>query len=114
MLTGVATVQCFENSSPAGTYSHYCCGFDNLGSSYSAWWPHVALFCPYCGELWGRRVYLYNFDYQPYRAVPWNIETEACAAHGGGQLIPTNYESDADEQLIKREFTLLMQQTERS
>jgi len=114
VLTGNATVQCFEGSSFAGAYSHYCCGFDKSGDRYSASWPHIAIFCPQCGELWGRRVYLYEFDYQPYLAVPWRVETASCLAHGGGQLLPTGDEDAADEQLIKREFNLLMQQLERS
>lgn len=108
---GGAVIQCFDHSELVGSYSHYCCGFDNAGDKYSAWWPHIALFCPFCGELWGRRVYQYDFDYRPYGDhVPWVVETEACAAHGGGQLVPNTLVSIADEPLLRREFNLLMQQ----
>lgn len=112
---GGALVQCFDHSELVGSYSHYCCGFDNLGDSWSAWWPHIALFCPFCGELWGRRVYQYNFDYRPYGEdrQPWVVETEPCVHHGGGQLIPNTLVREADELLLRREFNLLMWQFEK-
>lgn len=39
-----------------------------------------ALFCPKCGEVWGRRVYL---------EMPndWKVEERHCLAHGDGSLI---------------------------
>ena len=110
---GGALVQCFDHGALVGSYSHYCCGFDNAGDKYSAHWPHWALFCPHCGEIWGRRVYVYKFQYRPYLDVPWVVETAPCAQHGGGQLIPNTLTDRADEQLIRREFNLLMQQFEK-
>lgn len=113
--SGGAVIQCFDHSQLVGTYSHYCCGFDNSGDKWSAWWPHTALFCPHCGEIWGRRVYLYEFDYHPYgedrRA--WSVDTKECAQHGGGWLVPVTLVKVADEQLLRREFNLLMQQFEK-
>lgn len=118
--SGGAVIQCFDHNELVGSYSHYCCGFDYAGNKYSAWWPHIALFCPECGEIWGRRVYLYEFDYEPYQVAgdlkraDWAVETEHCAAHGGGQLLPDTLTEVADEPLLRREFDLLMQQFERS
>lgn len=40
---------------------------------------HQAFCCPRCGEIWGRRIYQSDLD--------WNFNSVKCRLHGGGSLL---------------------------
>lgn len=52
----------------------------NTNGDKPALMPSTALFCAYCGEIWGRRLYLE----MPSR---WRVDVRPCRKHGGGSLI---------------------------
>ena len=67
--------------------AHYFLGNTLLGSSPAIprWEDHkvhhtnVALFCPDCGEVWGRIM--------DDRLAGWFAQTTLCGKHGGGSFI---------------------------
>jgi hypothetical protein len=104
---GNATVQYFEHGRLVGSRRLYCCGAMQAGESFSAYWPHVAYVCPYCGEIWAREVYIYEFEYAPRIPEPWQIRTQPCAEHGGDIYQCLRLES-ASPELVRHIFTTLL------
>jgi hypothetical protein len=90
---GTATLTRFRAGQVVGTTRVYCCG---TPPDRSAFYPHIASFCPECGEVWQREVYTYDFDYRPIPPGKWRVETERCAS--------------CDEPAIRREFAELMKE----
>ena len=111
--TGMATIRYFEGSTFVGSREQYCCGYSSPGSPkiLSGYWPHIAYFCPMCGEVWGREVMDPEFTYAPTPQYQWTIETRRCASHGDG-LFLSGYRTDSELatcslELLQREATLL-------
>lgn len=112
---GLATVQYFERDTYVGSRQMYCCGASSAGVSFSAYWPHTAYFCPVCGDLWGRAVMCYEFEYAPKVPGSWIVEKRRCVEHGDGQFLYDGINSDsvwlnyASPELLTREFHALME-----
>lgn len=106
---GNATIQYFEGSRYVGSRQMYCCGAGAEGERFSAYWPHVAFFCPQCGELWGRAIYQREFDYHPRVTAEWHVETKHCARCGDGQFLSGLPLDGADKDLLTRELLALME-----
>ena len=108
-LHGTARVRYFDHGSPVGEREAYCCGYsDTAGESHSAYWPHIAYFCPYCGEIWGREVLIPQFSYQPIPQQPWVIESRRCAKHGDGLFLTGKPLDNCSPELLRREALLLL------
>lgn len=106
---GNATIQYFEGSRYTGSQRVYCCGASAEGERFSAYWPHVAFFCPQCGELWGRAIYQREFDYRPRIAAEWHVESKRCVRCGDGQFLAGLPLDGADTDLLTRELLALME-----
>jgi hypothetical protein len=111
--TGPATVRYFEGTTFVGSREQYCCGYSPAGSTeiLSAFWPHIAYFCPMCGEIWGREVLDPEFAYSPIPKNLWALETRRCAFHGDG-LFLSGLRTDSlletcSPELLRREALLL-------
>lgn len=111
-VAGNATVLYLEHGQLVGTRRQYCCGYARSdGTRTSAYWPCTAYVCPVCGELWGREILSYEFNYQPIPQNPWIVETRRCAQHGDGTLL-AGFTTEAhlsccSLDLLKREALLL-------
>lgn len=112
---GNGMIQFFEGTRFVGEQKRYFCGANDGGESFSAYWPHTAYFCSQCGEIWGRAICQYGFDYKPRVLAPWTIEQRRCVKHGDGYFlghIPVlRPEQDLDAcspELLLREATLLL------
>ena len=108
---GIAEVQYFEHDSFVGTRRMYCCGYSEAGKSYSAFWPHTAYFCPKCGDLWGRAIYSYQFDYQPIPRSSWVVESRPCVGCGDGQFLYAQSLEGCSPPLLLRELAALLEGT---
>lgn len=110
-VDGNASILYFEGSSFVGKRESYCCGYAKAdGSRHSAYWPNTAFFCPVCGEIWGRAVYDFSFEYSPLVSSPWTIESRRCPSHGDGYFLSGLGESSLPScslELLKREALLL-------
>ena len=108
-FSGTAIARYFLHSSLVGTRRLYCCGYRGEdGTSRSAHWPHVAYFCPKCGEIWGREVLTYQFDYAPLPDAVWVIESRRCAKHGDGLFLTGKLLEDCSDELLRRELSVLL------
>jgi len=93
----------------------YCCGARDASGAFSAFWPHTAYFCPLCGDLWGRAVMSYEFDYAPRVHGSWVVEKRPCVRCGDGQFLydgcnPESVFLDySDTGLLTRELLALME-----
>lgn len=106
---GNALVQYFERDAFIGSRRVYCCGASMAGEHFSAYWPHTAYFCPVCGDLWGRAVMCYEFEYAPIVHGSWVVEKRACVEHGDGQFLYAQLLDSCDEELIRRELLALLE-----
>ena len=116
MTTGVAHVTVRLANEPSYSFEHYCCGYSEAGTSYSAYWPSIAWFCPFCGELWGRNEMEYKFNYIPVLATKWRVETAACKACGGGEIFhaaSAEMLSVIGPDLLRRELEILLTKYEK-
>lgn len=107
---GNSTIQYFEGSRFIGERLSYCCGAREAdGISFSAFWPHTAYFCPYCGEVWGREIYQHHFEYSPRPPESWVVEKRPCPRHGDGQFLSglSEFEHCSDD-LLRREVLVLL------
>jgi len=79
-ISGNATSTWFENGAVVSQSTVYCAAFAaSADSRRSGYWPHTALFCGECGEIWRRRFLTYHFDYSPAGAgPPWSVEVRTC------------------------------------
>jgi hypothetical protein len=114
---GNAIAAYFEGSTLVGQRTMYCCGYAPSEDVHiSAFWPHTAYFCPVCGEIWGRLIMNYQFQYSPspnLAGTSWAVESRRCAAHGDGQFL-TGFREARDLQhcstdLLRREYFVLSQ-----
>lgn len=109
-VEGTARVAFLEHLVPVGEAHVYCCGArDADAAPFSAHWPHVAFFCPKCGDLWGRAVWEYEFDYRPRVVASWRVEARLCVACGDGQFLAGWPLDGASEDLLTREFHALLE-----
>jgi len=106
-LSGPCVVEYYEYEILLGRPTIYCCGYQENGNSYSAYWPHWALFCEECGNLWGRRRMRYQFDYRPRFTAEWKVLAARCARCGGGELLLPGLDN-VDPPLVEREFKILL------
>lgn len=109
-VDGNATILYFDRDQFVGERSLYCCGYATAsGERHSAYWPNVAYVCPVCGELWGREVMDYHFQYAPIPSTSWVVETRRCAKHGDGYFLvgKENYLNFCSKELLQREALLL-------
>lgn len=110
---GKALVTYLEHGVLVGTREMYCCGYSpTSGKSISAYWPHTAMFCPVCGEIWGRVIYNYQFQYLPTPTLsPWVIEIRRCLTHGDGQFLVglDDHLLSCSPDLLRREYLVLEQ-----
>lgn len=110
-LSGTAVVRYFDFSTFVGTREMYCCGYRGTdGTPHSALWPHIAYFCPHCGEVWGREVLAYKFTYSPIPPERWMVETRRCAKHGDGLFLTGKDLDNCSPELLRRELSLLFNQ----
>lgn len=72
---GNATLSTFVGGSLVREELVYCAG---TPPNRSAYYPHIATFCPECGELWRREVYTYHFDYAPIPWARWRTQEDLC------------------------------------
>lgn len=105
---GTATVQYFERDAFVGERRVYCCGASSGGESFSALWPHTAYVCPLCGQLWGRAVYQYEFDYSPRVRMVWAVEVRRCVSCGDGAFLVSQDLDSCSHSLLQREATILL------
>lgn len=113
-LSGNATLHySVADNVPVGVRKMYCCGYSEGGNSYSAYWPNQAYFCEVCGELWGRVICYYEFDYQPRFKERWKIHSKCCAECGGGEFLRDDQLEGADKELLTRELNVLITQYEK-
>lgn len=108
---GIATILYLEGEALAGTRSSYLPGYAApSGSRHSCYWPNTAMFCPVCGQIWGRVIYEFHFTYKPLVHSPWISEARRCPQHGDG-LFLSGYGPDqfpyCSRELLKREALLL-------
>lgn len=116
---GNGVIQYFEGNNFVGEEKRYFCGASDGGQSFSAIWPHTAYFCSQCGEIWGRAICQYDFDYKPRVVAPWTIEIRRCVKHGDGYFlarIPSarpelTLEACSPSLLLREATLLLMRQT---
>ena len=110
-VDGTAVVHYLEGNSIVGTREVYCCGYASSdGSRHSASWPNTAYFCPVCGEIWGRAVYDYHFQYSPVTPHNWVVESRRCAKHGDGLFLSGYGEEHlpfCSRELLAREALIL-------
>lgn len=107
---GSATVFYSDQGIPVGERRVYCCGASDSGETFSAYWPNTAYFCPACGEIWGRAVYDFEFEYSP-RVVgrPWVVESRRCVKHGDGTFLAGQLLEGCSSELLTRELLALLQ-----
>lgn len=87
-IDGKATIHYLEGTTLVGSREVYCCGTSiGRGERHSAFYPNTAYFCPHCGEIWGRAVYDFQFQYSPIPTAFWVTESRRCPAHGDGYLL---------------------------
>ena len=109
MTQGIAIAQYFSGASLVGTRETYLIGYAREdGTSHSGYWPHTAYFCPMCGEIWGRELLLPQFSYTPIPKTLWVTETRRCVRHGDGKFLTGKPLEKCSHDLIKREFTILL------
>lgn len=106
--SGNATVQYFEGKSFVGEREVYCCGASMGGKSFSAFWPHTAYFCPHCGELWGRAIYQFHFEYFPIPRASWVVESRRCVRCGDGTFLVGQSLENVSEDLLRRELLAIL------
>jgi hypothetical protein len=83
---GNATITHYNHLENLGSVEVYCCGYEENGKSYSAYWPNIALFCPQCGKVWGMMMYKHHFNYSPIPEGKYKVETVVCRNCGGAAL----------------------------
>lgn len=113
MTSGPATVTYFLGQSLVGSRESYCCGYSEAGESYSAYWPNIAYFCEICGELWGRQILTFHFDYAPRFGATWKVRSRPCQWCGGGNFLVDEPLDGADEALLRHELRVLITQHEK-
>lgn len=106
---GIATVFYFDSDQPTGQREVYCCGAAESGTSFSAYWPNIAYFCPMCGQFWGRAIYDFHFAYAPKVRTTWSVESRRCVPCGDGQFLVGQSLSGCDEELVRRELMALLE-----
>lgn len=98
--SGPAALKFFERDQFVGELRQYCCGYRGTGGEVrSAYWPNTAFACPTCGNIWGRSVFEFEFDYAPIPPNPWVFEIRRCRDHGDGLFL-----TGIPDQIL-REFT---------
>jgi hypothetical protein len=107
-VTGITTVQYFEKDQFIGERTLACGSVSVDGKSFSAYWPHIAYFCPSCGELWGREVYQHDFKYTPYVKSSWAMEVRRCVECGDGTFLTERNLDGCSKDLLTREFLALL------
>jgi hypothetical protein len=107
---GIAHVYYYEGNRTVGSRDSYCCGVSDAEGTHSGFWPNTAYFCHKCGEVWGREVYIYTFDYQPMVDVSWAVESRRCPLHGDGQFLVGKPLDGCSADLLRREFLALSQE----
>lgn len=105
--SGCAHVYYYEGPLSVGSRDVYCCGASDAEESFSAHWPNIAYFCPKCGEIWGRAVYVFQFTYSPRVDCSWVVEIRRCAKHGDGTFLVGQSLEYCTTPLLLREFLLL-------
>lgn len=110
-IDGNATILYFEYERPVGSRLQYCCGYaPTKGERRSAYWPCTAYVCPICGELWGREILDYHFQYSPIPKTSWVVETRRCPSHGDGTFLSGyagDHLSQCSTELLHREALIL-------
>lgn len=104
----------FEGNRFIGQSRTECGTVDVAGSQYHAYWPDTAYFCPTCGELWGRCIKDFQFNYCPYyTGTRWEVETRHCVAHGDGAFLADDrfLEGTYDKALLTRELLVLIERS---
>ena len=109
-LSGTSVVRFFERDVFVGEYEQYSAGYsDGAGKRYSGYWPHVAYFCPTCGELWGRAIITHQFPYKPIPSAQWRVVDRRCVGCGDGQFLIERAQLDnVSPELLSREFQVLL------
>jgi ribosomal protein S27AE len=107
-LSGICLIHYTVEGLLLGTQSIYACGFSDSGQSYSAYWPHRALFCPHCGKLWARLEYIQQFDYQPVVQKAWCSSEQPCRACGDGSVLQHDDLKEVSPELLRYELEILL------
>ena len=104
----------FEGNAFIGQARAECGTVDVARTQYHAYWPNTAYFCPACGELWGRRVHEFKFNYHPYyQGVGWEVVSHRCPKDGGGEFLAYDrfLEGTYDKALLTRELLVLLERS---
>lgn len=109
-ISGTSVVQFFERDAFVGDLQQYSYGYeDGAGRRHSGYWPHVAYFCPTCGELWGRAIATHQFPYKPTLSAQWRVVDRRCVDCGDGQFLSEREHLDnVSPELLSREFQVLL------
>ena len=109
-VSGLSLVQFFERDVFVGELQQYSCGYtDGAGQRHSSHWPHLAFFCPACGELWGRAILTHQFSYKPTLSAAWRVVERLCVDCGDGQLLSKREDlGSVSPELLSREFQVLL------
>lgn len=79
------------------------------GEAVAIWLRPVAYFCPYCGEVWARKLYQAGCGLP----VDFLIEMQPCVRHNSGLLLAWSYSNnEPDRNLLLREVSLLLKGSE--
>lgn len=88
LVSGEATLRYFEYEQLVGEERRLCASHTTgAGETFSGCYPNTAYFCPVCGNIWGRAVYEFKFDYQPIPAKLWTLEIRRCRNDGDGLFL---------------------------
>ena len=113
-ISGTSIVQFFERDVFVGDLQQYSCGYaDGAGRRHSCHWPHIAFFCPSCGELWGRAILTHRFFYNPTIPNAWQVVERSCVECGDGQFLSEKEDlGSVSSALLFREFQVLLMRYE--
>ena len=107
-ISGNLTRHYFEHEQLVGSTQGLRGTHSLAGQCYSAYEPCLAYFCPICGDLWGRSIPSFTYDYEPDGSMPpWLPEQRACVEHGDGQFLAEL--DSADDDLLARELLALLE-----
>jgi ribosomal protein S27AE len=109
MISGNVTVHYFEGETYAGSRQAHVPSQNLRTGTYSKFSPNRAFFCINCGQLWGRSIYEFTFDYTPFCDMKWVMYSIKCVKCGDGQFLEHEDIEYCDKSLLTRELLALIE-----